>query len=259
MSVSSESLNFPGQCVLGTVSSFVVNAVTHPLHTVKTRMMTDPEIRLRQAIAPEGIYKGVSMMFLSDAFVFATAYYANNELNKLGYSKLNASLLTGVGTALIASIGEGAAANLQVNKESKLEIIKRISRPAGFIATVSREIPFAMGVFYLSPKLKTLIKEKFPESPDLLSTGVAGSLSGSMVGCLTSPVDLIRTRIQTHEKSISIWAAAQSVKAGEGGGWRGLWRGAGWRSMYIGLATAGMNMVEKTLTGHLPKALHADV
>lgn len=253
MSVSSESLNFPGQAVLGTVSSFLVNPFVHPVSTVKTRMMDDFKLPLRQACKSQGIYKGFTEMSIADSVVFALAYYVDDKLEEWGYSKFSASILAGMATVPFVSIGEGVTANLQVNSESYSEIVKRAFRRSGFLATVAREVPFNVGLFYLAPLLKKPMEQQLPA---LLADGVAGTIAGAFVGYVTTPIDLIRARLQTQKESLTIREAVKTAISERG--WKGLWRGSVSRSLQVGLATAGLNIAKQTIPAYLPKGMHKD-
>ena len=196
-----------------------------------------------------------------DSIVFALAFYVNNALKGRGFSDFNASIAAGAFTVPFVTIGEGMTANRQVNGKPYSEIFRRALRPAGLIATVGREVPFTVGVFYLSPLLQKQIQQRLPESGvstsvALLTQGIAGAVSGAIVGYATVPVDLIKTRIQTHEQTLSIGTVVRSAIADRG--WRGIWRGGDARSIYIALTGAGMNMVQHTLPAYLPKAFHVE-
>lgn len=256
MSINSEPtrINSAGQASLGGFSSLSINAFVHPLSTIKNRMMANPHLTMTQAIEPKGIYNGYRAACSVDGSVFALAFVINGALQGR-VSDLNASIAAGALPVPIVSFGEGLMANRQVEKLPYSKVLTRALRPAGLIATMAREVPFTVAVFYLSPTLQKKMS-RGSEKPSLFIQGIAGILGGSFAGLATTPADLVKTRIHTHERSLSIATVVRSAVAEKG--WRGLWRGAGTRSVYIGLTGAGMNIINTTLPRYLPKAFHSD-
>ncbi len=168
---------------------------------------------------------------------------------------MSSSIIAGLISSPIVAFGEGLMANRQVNAMPYAQIFKRAIRPAGLITTAFREVPFSMAVIYFTPLLEgqfqsisqgyegSLVRNKVFEV-------AAGVIAGAASGFLTTPIDLIKTRVQTSEHPLSIRRAARL--AYENGGLRGLFRGCGARAFYVGLAVASMNVVE-----HAARPLHS--
>lgn len=260
MSIISERprLNSLGQAVLGGIASFLVNGATHPFSTLQSWGMTNTTSV--QRIGFSALYRGFWATCAFDAGAFATAFVINDALhNRL--SQLNASIVAGLISAPVICLGEGLARNRQVNAMPYAEIFQRAIRPAGLTTTALREIPFTVAVFYLSPLLQRQIVLQLSRDNPLARQQVviqafAGILAGAAAGFMTSPVDLIKTRVQTSETPLTMTQVVRSVAAE--GGIRGFFRGGGMRTLYVGLTAAGMNIVNNTAPHFLPNALRTE-
>jgi hypothetical protein len=267
MSINSDisSLNFAGQVALGGVASSGVNAVVHPLITIKNRIMANvaaiqaqnhaakspcrlagfnPNV-IRRRI-PSGLYNGFSSVFLVDSGCFASHYIITGTC-KGRLSELLSSLAAGIISAPIVSVGEGFMANRQVNALPYFQIVSRAMRISGLTMTAFREIPFTVTVFYLTPLLQRKMEERlslrYPLSPISTMTTqifISGSV-GALASVFTTPFDLIKTRVQTSDQPLFISGAVRDVwgKSGIGGFYQG-WR---WRGVSVGLAIIGMHLM----------------
>lgn len=79
---------------------------------------------------------------------------------------------------------------------------------------------------------------------------VAGSLSRTLVACLTSPLELVRTRLQSSTTGTTIPIIYRSLRAeGLASAWRGL-PPTLWRDVpFSGIYWAGYEGIKRTLTG----------
>jgi hypothetical protein len=235
-------LNPLGNTILGGISSLLINAVAHPISTLQNCIMANPSSTLRtlrQSMGFTNLYRGYWAIGATDAVTFATAYVANDALRDHS-SQLTASVVAGTACTLPICIGEGLARNRQVHGMPYLTIFQRALRPAGLVATGLREIPFTMSVFWLTP----LLQEQLSTPSSITAQAVAGTTAGALCGLVTSPADLVKTRIQTGSDSESITKVTRAVFAENG--WKGFFRGSGMRALYIGLAGAGMNIINNT-------------
>lgn len=248
MSIHSERLNPVGQAVQGVLASVLINAALHPLSTIKNCLMAGRPPVLR------GIYNGYQAACALDGATFATAYVTNDTLQSR-FSSLTASVVTGTIATLGVAPAEALMANRQVHSLPYSQIWKRALRPTGFVITLCREIPFTSGVFWLAPMLQRRLQEQLPQGGHANSTPafVSGAIAGSVVGAFTTPIDGIKTRVQTSDKTLSIFNAVRSMISE--GGWRALFRGGATRAAYIGLTGAGMNMISNGAPHYFPKFL----
>jgi hypothetical protein len=252
MSINLETprLNPLGQIALGGISSLLVNGGVHPISTIQSCMMAGTPM---QRVGLLALYRGFGSMFGTDWAAFATAYLFNDALQGR-LSELNASIAAGLISAPVICVGEGLTRNRQVNALPYVEIFQRAVRPAGLATTALREIPFTVAVFYLSPLLQRQIAPG--TCPEMMAQACAGILAGAVAGFMTSPVELIKTRVQTSETPLTMAQVVRSVAAE--GGIQGFFRGGAMRTLYVGLATAGMNVVKNTAPHFLPNALRIE-
>jgi len=109
----------------------------------------------------------------------------------------------------------------------------------GFLTTVAREVPFAMIQYplYESLKVRWARKQQHPLSP--LQAAACGSAAGGFAGVLTTPLDLIKTRLmlgaadRTRPYRGPVECAGRIVRE-EGGPWA-LFKGWMPRTMWISL------------------------
>jgi len=252
MSINSETprLNPLGQAVLGGISSFLINGVIHPISTIQSCIMANPlsTVRTLRQMNFSSLYRGYWAICGTDSVAFAAAYVTNDAFRDC-FSQLTASILAGIVCAPVICLGEGLARNRQVNGMRYSEVFQRAIRPTGLAATAFREIPFTVAVFWLTP----LLQKELPTPSSIVAQAVAGTLAGSIAGLATSPFDLIKTRVQTNERPLTIANVVCAVYVEKG--WQGFFRGGVMRALYVGLAGAGMNIVNNTVPHYLAKDL----
>jgi solute carrier family 25 S-adenosylmethionine transporter 26 len=154
-----------------------------------------------------------------------------------------------------ASVGEIAACMVRVPAEvvkqrvqtgqyrSSLQALRSILRNEkgegvfrglyrGWATTVVREIPFTMIQFPLYEWMKARRAEYLKvERVTPIEGAVAGSIAGGIAAALTTPLDVIKTRIMLFHEHISFFSAAGSILRDEGP--RAFFKGIGPRTMWI--------------------------
>lgn len=199
-------------------------------------------------------YGGFGAICSVDALSFGLAYMSNDSLQSQ-LSPIAASIASGVISSPGLAFGEGVMATRQVTNLPYSKTLARAMRPSGFLLTITREIPFTWSVFWLSPLIQNLAQNQIPEHQRSAAVSVAlqvlaGSSSGAIVGVMTTPIDMLKTRVQTSENPSSILNTARAAWAE--GGWRTFFRGGKMRSLYIALNVAGMNVLNNTIPQFLP-------
>lgn len=80
---------------------------------------------------------------------------------------------------------------------------------------------------------------------------VAGSLSRTVVAALVSPLELLRTRLQSSTSRTTVTEISKTLRAN--GGWKSAWRGLPptlWRDVpFSGIYWAGYEGIKRSLTG----------
>ncbi|KAL1117182.1 hypothetical protein AAG570_004509, partial [Ranatra chinensis] len=208
----------------GAVAGLVVDVALFPLDTLKTRLQS--QFGFWKSGGFRRIYKGIGPTAIGSApcaAVFFTTY------NGLKYS--TEKYVTPEQKPLIhmfaAAIGEGVSCIIRVPTEivkqrrqacvaagSSLSIIlDALNREGirglynGFGTTVLRDVPFAILQFPLWEFFKLQVRHyKHGESPTPFEGAICGALAGSLAGAVTTPLDVIKTRIMLsvgHDGQIS--------------------------------------------------------
>lgn len=249
VNLEKQNLNFLGLLTLGGFTSVGVNMVVHPLSTVKTRLMAN--LPKQQIFRLAGLYNGFFAVCVVDLASFPIAYGVHGS-SEGRISSLWASIMAGLISAPIVSIGEGAMTNRQLNKPYSFTVLKRSIRLTELTMTILREVPFTIGVFHVMPVLQELIQKRFLILQKTSTTTIAiGAITGATIGFLTTPCDLIKTKVQTMNPQPSIREVVQSVVKNYG--WKGFFHGSITRTLYIGSAGVVMNLFNEAIPHHLTK------
>lgn len=114
---------------------------------------------------------------------------------------------------------------------------------AGYASTVKRDAPFDAVQFLVYEELKRRWQEAQGGKPLVLwQNGVAGFVSGGLAAGVTTPLDVVKTRLMTQagtgqrEYSTSVIATMRKIHAAEGG--RALFAGVVPRMMWISIGGA---------------------
>lgn len=93
-------------------------------------------------------------------------------------------------------------------------VIKGLYR--GWNTTLLREIPFTIIQFPLYEFFKSKVKFTSDNSDSLLNGALCGSLAGGIAAALTTPLDVIKTRIMLSPQRVTTVALINSMIANEG-------------------------------------------
>lgn len=97
---------------------------------------------------------------------------------------------------------------------------------SGFGVTLLRDVPFAALQFSVYEQIKSTLLRRLPRPGDDLSpveSAAAGAAAGAVGGCFTTPMDVIKTYVQTRHPEATIRQAVRAIAENEG--WRGFGRG----------------------------------
>ncbi|KAH9822256.1 mitochondrial carrier domain-containing protein [Melampsora americana] len=121
----------------------------------------------------------------------------------------------------------------------------------GFSITISREVPFSLIQFPLYEQLKIYAKANRQSSSqqDLPAhlAALCGSIAGSTAAAITTPLDVIKTRIMLSEAILNTLVAIQRKE-----GFSAFWKGVVPRTLWIGLGGAVFLGVYEASKLHLP-------
>ncbi|KAI0747703.1 S-adenosylmethionine transporter [Daedaleopsis nitida] len=210
---SQSSPTFCQSLVAGGVAGTSVDLLFFPIDTVKTRLQS-PQGFIR-AGGFKGIYKGIGSVVVGSAPGAAVFFCTYDTLKKnLPFSPDYAS----VTHMLSASIGEIAACSIRVPTEviktraqtstygpaaqSSLAAARLLMSTEGlrgfyrgFGSTVMREIPFTSLQFPLYELLKLRLARALHRPLHAYEAAVCGSFAGGVAAALTTPLDVLKTRV----------------------------------------------------------------
>lgn len=248
MSIQESSLTPAGQCALAGISTLITNGAVHPLCTVKNRYMDN-----QRPLIPSlrWLYRGYGSICAAESTHIAFLYVVDDLLKQRHFHPLTSSVIAGVLSSPIVTVGEGIMVNQQNHQISLIESVRRSLRISGLFATVLREVPYSIAICYWSPALQR--RRIF--SNEWFNQLFAGCVSGSVAGFLTGPCDLLKTVVQSND--ISLREAIRNVVR-EGlsrSGRRKLLISSSIRSGYVGLAVAILNISKNQLPSTFPSVL----
>ena len=95
-----------------------------------------------------------------------------------------------------------------------------------------REIPFTIIQFPLYEYLKS-VRAKQQGLPEVapIEGAICGSFAGGVAAALTTPLDVIKTRLMLHKTSIGVTTLVRNIIAEDG--YKAFWKGIGPRTMWI--------------------------
>lgn len=199
------------------------------------------------------MYRGIGSAFLASA-PGASLFFLNYEASKRQL-KTHTELPDGVIHMISASLGEIAACSVRVPAEvikqraqasqhaSSLSALRSILANTsgegvfrglyrGWSTTIMREIPFTIIQFPLYEYLKRVRAEQqgLPEVAPL-EGAVCGSIAGGVAAGLTTPLDVIKTRLMLNKTPIGISTLVKNIISEDG--YKAFWKGIGPRVMWI--------------------------
>ncbi|CAF1364549.1 unnamed protein product, partial [Didymodactylos carnosus] len=191
----------------------VVDLSLYPIDTIKTRLQSNLRRTGQDTKILKSLYAGVGSVIIGSApssALFFTSYdLCKRQLNPLFDEKylfqlhMLAATVGEITACLIRVPVEVVKQRAQVNSGLQLINIARttISNEGigglyrGYIATVAREIPFSMLQFPLWEYFKRVWRKRQVKELEPWKGAVCGSLAGGISACITTPLDVAKTRI----------------------------------------------------------------
>ena len=238
-----------------------------PLDTLKTRLQSSQGFLASGGF--RGVYKGLGSAVVGSAPGAALFFVTYDGIKRRLATSSQETAISAAGVHMLAaSTGEIAACAVRVPTEvvkqraqagqhaSSLEAIKsvlRIRRSAGFGAmwmelyrgwsiTVMREVPFTVIQFPLWELMKRwsvsqrLGPEAVKQEASAVESALFGSLSGAIAAALTTPLDVLKTRLMLAQERQNVMSLARGIYAAEGG--RVFFSGIGPRTTWISIGGA---------------------
>ncbi|PVU91605.1 hypothetical protein BB559_004052 [Furculomyces boomerangus] len=245
------------ECLIaGGIAGTAVDTVLFPLDTIKTRLQTEAGFRASGGF--RGIYSGLFSAVLGSA-PSASLFFLCYEYSKSILGKHSKPEYYPFVHMLSASIGETSACLVRVPTEvvkQRMQIgqyrtfssaVSNIywSEGAlgffkGYSNTIMREIPFACIQFPMYEYLKTIIHHYRKREAMPWEAGIAGSIAGGIAAAMTTPLDVVKTRVMVSSKNSEnghvykgLFSSLRYIVKNEG--WRALYKGIGPRVLWISI------------------------
>ncbi|KAI9891079.1 MAG: S-adenosylmethionine transporter [Vezdaea aestivalis] len=237
---------FARALLAGGAAGTLVDISLFPLDTIKTRLQS------AQGFFPAGGFRGI----YSGLGSVASASAPSGALFFVVYTTLKARFAeTGLGEGavsqvLAASAGEVASCAIRIpvevvkqrtqagqrragreiwTREKGLGLVRAFYKGAGI--TVLREVPFTAMQFPIWEALKKRVG-----SEGTFESAACGSVAGAAAACLTTPLDVVKTRVMLERRKVGIGEVARGVW--DEAGWRGFFKGVAPRMMWISIGGA---------------------
>lgn len=268
--------------IAGGIAGTSTDVVFYPIDTIKTRLQSK-EGFFRSG-GYKNVYSGISACIIASApsasLFFMTYDYFKHSLKKENSFNLNDHQIH----MLSASLGEIMACSVRVPAEvikqrtqanighTPLLTIKNIIKESdgslrllknnlykGFGMTIMREIPFTCIQFPLYEFLKVKWKHFDGDNGNLSPSkgALCGSFAGATAAALTTPLDVIKTRLMLSKLSskVSILDIIKELYLEDKSG-KSFFRGIGPRTLWIGVGGAVFLGVYETVSTVLREDEH---
>eukprot|EP00607_Mallomonas_marina_P009539 CAMPEP_0182418490 /NCGR_PEP_ID=MMETSP1167-20130531/2907_1 /TAXON_ID=2988 /ORGANISM="Mallomonas Sp, Strain CCMP3275" /LENGTH=275 /DNA_ID=CAMNT_0024592715 /DNA_START=27 /DNA_END=854 /DNA_ORIENTATION=+ len=259
--MSTSPLSFDQKLVMAATSGVSGMSVVYPIDMIKTQLQSSP-IRNggfinsvlstgRNIVSRSGV-SGLWRGFAAAAIGIAPEkgitigvndgmrdyFLANHPRKKLSLrEEISAGTTAGIVQLIVTVPYEHIKIKLQLSTgKSVARVVREIGAKnlyRGFLATFLRDVPFCIIFFPLYSNLKTVVSGGAQEEP--FHAGLlAGMISGSFAGIITTPGDMLKTTIQRGNGGVSTLRALRRVIEIEGVG--ALLRGWNTRAMIVGIS-----------------------
>lgn len=237
----------------------VSDSVLHPFTFFKSRLHTGKPIPLNPLIW----YRGVGMNFMSYfpamQLLFITENCVSDQLKRFtsvsdSQAHMAGFIIGGGVSSLTTCPLELVMVRQSTEREalSVAQVVRSGLQTHGFrgfyrglVPTICREVPFC-SMAGMAPYTKYAFPKSFNDGRPQLSSVCADALGGGVIGLLTNPFDLVKTRMQTDVTPMSFREGISSVYRDRG--LMGLFKGGAARSARVSGAIVVMGEVHRRLT-----------
>jgi solute carrier family 25 (mitochondrial S-adenosylmethionine transporter), member 26 len=252
----------------GALAGTTVDLALYPLDTLKTRLQSATSFRAAGGFS--GIYAGVGSAIVGSApgaaLFFVTYEHAKEFLARRRSAQQTISGATQeegewalpIEHMLAASAGEVAACAVRVPTEVVKQRAQAKQYPSslaalssilslrsvvgltgvwqelyrGWSITIFREVPFTVIQFPLWEAMKTYrLRSTGKDTVSALESGIAGSAAGAVAAGITTPLDVLKTRMMLAREKTSMWTLLTMILRESGP--RAFFAGIGPRIMWI--------------------------
>jgi solute carrier family 25 S-adenosylmethionine transporter 26 len=202
--------------ISGALAGISVDMSLYPIDTIKTRLQSPHGFM--KAGGFKGIYNGIGAVTVGGgpgASLFFTTYETSKPhlegffgKDKAHYAHMTAACAGETMACLVRVPTDVIKTSMQTNAEGCTTVVETMKtlmkNPAspgvanlyrGFGVTIMREIPFALIQFPLYERFKLEVGkyQNAPATP--IQSAVCGSIGGGIAAALTTPLDVVKTRL----------------------------------------------------------------
>ncbi|KMZ65472.1 S-adenosylmethionine carrier 1, chloroplastic/mitochondrial [Zostera marina] len=259
--------------IAGGTAGVVVESALYPIDTIKTRLQS---VRGGGKIVFKGLYSGLAGN-LAGVLPASAIFVGIYEPAKQKLLKMFPENLSALAHVTAGALGGAAASFVRVPTEvikQRMQTGQFASAPdavrlivakegvkglyAGYSSFLLRDLPFDAIQFCIYEQLRIGYKLSAKRDLNDVETAVVGAFSGIITGALTTPLDVIKTRLMVEGSSGQYKGVINCVKTivrEEGSG--ALLKGIGPRVLWIGVGgSIFFGVLEKTkqlLSQYRPK------
>lgn len=204
----------------GLVSGYIGAIIVYPIDFIKTHIQNNQKI---SNIKIKNMYKGSFIQLIGIGPEKTIKLFVNNNLISNDINPVLAGACAGLCQVLVTNPIEYLKIQYQMNSVSNIKLSNIYH---GFQVCLARDIPFSAIYFPTYSYLKSNLKLENLS----LSNFIFGSLAALPAAYLVTPMDVIKTRMQTNpNKYRYIESTFRLIYEKEG--LRGFWKGGYWRMM----------------------------
>lgn len=190
------------QLLAGSIAGISVDVALFPLDTIKTRLQS---YKFNPASLYKTIYSGLSSTLLGSGPSAAAFFITYDRLKSMQESHMLAASVAEVAACSIRVPTDIVKQRMQSGKYKSLtHAFSSINNPSGFyqgfFITLFRDIPFAAIQFGIYESLKQKVKWIAGRDARPFEAAVCGCIAGSIAAALTTPLDVVKTRIMLERK-----------------------------------------------------------
>ena len=223
--------SFVTSLVAGGSAGLVADVTMYPMDTIKTRLQGKEGLRLLGGF--NNLFKGIGPVVVGSfphaALFFCTYDSAKSLSEKMALNVSDSFIQMGA-----ASLGELVACGVgvpvevvkqrrQVSHISSFKIVEQIWRSdggkgfyRGFQTTLSREIPFGLIQMPIWEQLKKKWERIAGRKLHATESALCGALGGVVASVITTPLDVVKTRIMLAKKSLGAKQVLTTMYRDEG-------------------------------------------
>ena len=245
--------------VAGGIGGLIGDFSLHPLDTIKTRIQYKQKNNdLIKKAKNISLFSGLSSQ-LFVAFPATSGYFSSYEGIKILFKKkhpsLNEHVVHQIGGSVAEIVSNSIRNPFEIIKQqmqigldsSNHSTIKNIYKTrglkgfyAGYLSLLLREVPFSaiqLPIYEIMKKFckKQNLKNKYDKELTIFQYSSCGGISAGISGFLTTPIDVIKTRLMTErgKKIMGTIECFNSILNNEG--YKGFWKAWHYRTVSVSI------------------------